>query len=228
MYYTNCKVGVITVEKIIGINKKVILVSSVLLLILLLGGTYAWLQLVIVGKKVNTITANTLKMTLEDNASDGISIVNAVPTTDETGKKGEVYKFILENTGDIGSDYTVFLESQLLDKLEGNFKHMPQNRIKYNLKKSKKIKSGEDRNSDTDTIINTDNSDNTDILTPNYLRTNDNELIKGRIDSGSLEPKQYVEYELVLWIDQDATYEELKDTAYIGKIKLEASQQGIE
>lgn len=204
-------------------SKKIIVIA--LILLLLIGGTYAWLRLTITGKKTNNITAGILAMELDDSATNGIELLNAVPTTDEVGKTGDAYTFVMENTGNIVSNYTVSLQSQPLNILgDDTLKKMPQNRIKYNLKKTIKQKNGENRDSENDTVISTDSEGVTNILNPQYSSETEENNQDSIIDSGSLESKYYIEYTLVLWIDQDATYEEMKDTAYIGKIKLDAQQ----
>ena len=204
-------------------SKKIIVIA--LILLLLIGGTYAWLRLTITGKKTNTIIAGILAMELDDSATNGIELLNAVPTTDDVGKTGDAYTFVMENTGNIVSNYTVSLQSQPLNILgDDTLKNMPQNRIKYNLKKTIKQKNGENRDSENDTVISTDSEGITNILNPQYSSETEENNQDSIIDSGSLEPKYYIEYTLVLWIDQDATYEEMKDTAYIGKIKLDAQQ----
>ena len=204
-------------------SKKIIVIA--LILLLLIGGTYAWLRLTITGKKTKTIIAGILAMELDDSATNGIELLNAVPTTDEVGKTGAAYTFVMENTGNIVSNYTISLESQSLDTFgDDTLKKMPQNRIKYNLKKTIKQKNGENRDSENDTVISTDSEGITNILNPQYSSETEENNQDSIIDSGSLESKYYIEYTLVLWIDQDATYEEMKDTAYIGKIKLEAQQ----
>ena len=205
-------------------NGKIIIAVAVIL-ILLIGGTYAWLRVTLTGSKVNTITAGVLEMELDERATNGIELLEAVTTSDETGKKGTPYKFVMENTGNILSNYTLSLESQPLDILgEDTLKKMPQNRIKYNLKKTLKKKVGENRDSANDTVISSDNEGIISILNPQYNSDTEENMQEITIDSGSLEPKYYIEYELVLWLDKDATYEEMKDTAYIGKIKIDATQ----
>lgn len=204
-------------------SKKIIVIA--LILLILIGGSYAWLRLTITGKKTNNITAGILAMELDDSATNGIELLNAVPTTDEVGKTGAAYTFVMENTGNIVSNYTISLESQSLDTFgDDTLKKMPQNRIKYNLKKTIKQKNGENRDSENDTVISTDSEGVTNILNPQYSSETEENNQDSIIDSGSLESKYYIEYTLVLWIDQDATYEEMKDTAYIGKIKLDAQQ----
>lgn len=199
-------------------NKSIILIVIALVLIAIIGGTYAWLTITKTGEKVNTIVAGTLRMDLDDRTSEGIEILDAVPTTDDTGKSGPSYSFTLENTGTIIADYTVLLESQSLDSLnQSGIKNMPTNRIKYNIKKTVKEKVGDVRNSDKDTVI---SSDNEGVIS--FLSDTDG------LDKGSLEPNRYIEYTLTLWIDKNASFEEMEDTAYIGNVKLYANQQGIE
>lgn len=211
-------------DSFIKTNGKIIIIV-VLILTLLIGGTYAWLRVTLTGSKVNTIIAGVLEMELDERATNGIELLKAVPTLDETGKKGTPYKFVMENTGNILSNYTVSLESQPLDALEDSkLKNMPQNRIKYNLKKTIKKKIGENRDSENDIVISSDNEGVISILNSQYNSGTEENSKEIAIDSGSLEPKYYIEYELVLWLDKDATYEEMQNTAYIGKIKIDATQ----
>ena len=58
--------------------KKLILVI-VLVLLLLDGASYAWLSLTLKGLKANVLKAGTLSLVLDDEASAGISIEDAVP-----------------------------------------------------------------------------------------------------------------------------------------------------
>ena len=68
-------------------NKKITkqLFALVLVLLVLLGGTYAWLTLQVTGEKTNVLRAGTLSLVLDDTTSEGIKLEKAVPISDEKG-----------------------------------------------------------------------------------------------------------------------------------------------
>lgn len=207
-----------TVEK----NNSKILVLA-LALVLLIGGTYAWLTLTLTGTKTTKIEAGTLSLNLTDEAN-AINLENAVPITDDDGLALEPYTFVLENNGTITSEYSLYLDSTEIDS---SYTAMPQNRIKYSITKTVKTKVGDTRDSDTDTIKSTATT-TTAILNPfeddNVTESNPNRLL----DEGTLDANDYIEYSLRLWISQDATTAEMNNTAFSGKLRIEATQQGIE
>lgn len=209
-------------------KKSLALIVIAILIILLICGSYAWLTITRNAKNTNTIISGTLKMELDEETSEGIRLLNAVPTTDEVGKSSSAYTFVIENTGDIYADYTIFLKTEPLDSLgDSTLKNIPQNRIKYNLKKVIKKKVGLEKNSSNDTVISTDDVGITNFLNSQYAEGTNSDL-SDALDSGSIEPGNYIEYILVLWIDENATYEEMNNTAYIGRIVLNAQQKEID
>ena len=205
-------------------NKKKIIALAIAL-VLLIGGTYAWLSTTLHGKKITRIEAGTLSLLLVDEANE-INMENALPMSDEEGLATTPYKFTLNNNGNITSLYTVYLDTT---DIPSGFTTMPQNRVKYSLVKTVKTINGvrdsvaKEGDSDTaDTVVSTET-----LATGVY---NDNaEIISEKVlDSGSLAANNYIEYELRLWIDSAAINEEIKDTAFAGKLRIEAKQEGIE
>ena len=92
-----------------------VIVSAVVMLI---GLSYAWLQLTLRGQReINIFAAGTLQLELDDTMTNGISVENAVPITDEEGKAQTAYTFTLTNKGTVDSDYTIYLDD--LDLEEG-------------------------------------------------------------------------------------------------------------
>ena len=67
------------------------LFALALVLVVLLGGTYAWLTLQVTGEKTNVLRAGTLSLVLDDTTSEGIKLEKAVPISDEKGKTGTEY-----------------------------------------------------------------------------------------------------------------------------------------
>jgi len=78
-------------------------------IVMLLGLSYAWLQITLRGEReINIFAAGSLKLVLDDTMTNGINITEAVPVTDDEGKTLEEYTFTLENTGKVDSDYTIY------------------------------------------------------------------------------------------------------------------------
>ena len=71
-------------------NKKITkqLFTLALVLVVLLGGSYAWLTLTIDKTNTNVLRAGTLSLVLDDTTSEGIKLEKAVPISDEKGKTG--------------------------------------------------------------------------------------------------------------------------------------------
>jgi len=179
-------------------NKKkiwIIGMSCLLVLVLLIGASYAWFTLTLNGTKSNVIKAGTLSLILNDENSVGINSEQAVPMLDEVGKTGDPYHFTLENNGELPSDYTIYLDD--MDLEEGETR-MQDKFIKYNL-----IKNGNQ--------------------TTSFLKnrgTNPNRVL----DSGTINQNQTITYDLRLWIDQDAT-NEVMGTTFRGKLRVIATQE---
>lgn len=210
-------------NKGIEANKKKIIALAVAL-VLLIGGTYAWLTITLTGTKTTRIEAGTLSLELVDEANE-INIEDALPMTDTDGEAQEnPYTFTLNNNGNISSVYTVFLDSVAIDE---TLKAMPQNRVKYSVVKTiktivgSKDSLGEDGDT-KDTVVSTETL-TTDVFSITGVPQDSKQL-----DTGTLAANNYIEYELRLWIDENATNEEMEKAAFAGKLRIEASQENIE
>ena len=71
-------------KKKIG-NGKLLVIAIVLILVVIIGTTYAWLNITKKSGIVNKITAGNLELTLDDTTSNGILVEKAVPMSDEKG-----------------------------------------------------------------------------------------------------------------------------------------------
>lgn len=111
-------------------NKKLLL-SVFLGVIVVIGVSYAWLQITLTGTKTVVIRSGNLSLNLDEDASEGISLTNAYPMTDQEGLKTISYEFTLKNDGTIPSDYTIYLEDTTD---ESDIKAFPV--LKYDLKKT--------------------------------------------------------------------------------------------
>ena len=89
-------------------NKKKVAIILVVLLIAIIGVSYAWLRTTIFGQKDVQITVGDIDLVLNEK-SDGIQLVNVIPTYDDEGKKSEPYKFSIENKSNISLYYTLAL-----------------------------------------------------------------------------------------------------------------------
>ncbi len=169
-------------------------VSAVFMLI---GLSYAWLQLTLRGTKELTIlTAGNLELELDDTMAGGISFTEAVPVTNEEGLSQDGYTFTLENKGNVTSDYTIYLDD--LDLAEG------QNRMKDSFIKYQLVKDGSE----------------VDLQLLNAIGENPNRVL----ETGTIEPKTKYTYVLKMWIDQDAT-NEVMETVFKGQLRIEAMQE---
>ena len=103
-------------------NKKQLLVIA-LALVLLLGGTYAWLTLTLNGTKKVRIEAGTLSLVLDEG--NAINVEDSVPMSDIDGLATTPYTFSLQNNGNVTSEYTIYLDDASIDSA-----------LKYSLKKN--------------------------------------------------------------------------------------------
>ena len=209
-------------------NKKKILALA-LALVLLIGGTYAWLTITLTGTKTTRIEAGTLAMEI-NNESEGISITDALPMSDADGANLTPYTFRVENTGNVSSVYSIYLDTQAIDSSANEFL-LDSSNIKYSLAKTIKNKADDSVVSATTTIG------------PKLLSTVTEEGsnaakidASGENDANPLPAGQYIEYELRLWIDENTGNDAVKKVqddktllgTYAAKLRLEASQTGIE
>ncbi len=158
------------------IKYKLVIIAIVVLSIVLIGGTYAWINLELFGTKTNRVTAGSLELELDESTCTEINVSNAIPITDEEGMKQVACKFTLENTGTLDISYSVFLDDEEL--LAGE-ERMDDNDIKYSL-----VKNG-----------------NNTIKILALTGINPNRII----DSGALLVGNKNTYELRLWIDENAS-----------------------
>lgn len=209
-------------------NKKKILALA-LALVLLIGGTYAWLTITLRGTKTTRIEAGTLAMEI-NNESEGISITDALPMSDADGANLTPYTFRVENTGNVSSVYSIYLDTQAIDSSANEFL-LDSSNIKYSLTKTIKNKADDSVVSATTTIgpkllsTVTDSGSNAAKIDAS-----------GENDASPLSAGQYIEYELRLWIDENTGNDAVKRVqddktllgTYAAKLRLEAGQTGIE
>lgn len=176
-------------------NSQKTVVALVAALVLLIGGSFAWLTLTLNAQKTSVIKAGTLSLNLDDNASTGINITSGVPVSDTEGLATTAYTFTLQNNGTIPSDFTIYLDDTALDEGETR---MSDSFIKYSLTKN-------------------DGTPVTALL--NTIGANPSRILStGNITAGTTDT-----YTLKLWIDADAG-NAVMGTVFRGQIRVEASQ----
>ncbi len=90
-------------------RKKIIFLVLVILIILVIGLSYAWLMTTLQGNKNVSILVDTIDLELDESASEGIQLVNAIPTYDDDGKELSPYKFSLKSKSKIDLYYSLSL-----------------------------------------------------------------------------------------------------------------------
>ena len=185
-------------------NKPLILIL-VILLTLIIGGSYAWFQITKESEKINIIKAGNLSLILDDTTSKGIKLVNAVPMSYQQGLNTEEYTFTLTNNGSI-SDYTIYLDNVDTYTNDNNESititddmRIPDAKIRYIL-----LIDGEEASATKSKLL----SDITDRA----------------IDTGTLEANGGSHtYSLRIWIDSQAEKEE-NGKVFNAMLRVEATQ----
>lgn len=175
-------------------NSKLVIIL-LLVIVALVGLTYAYLTLTLTGTKSNKIVAGTLSLVLNDTATSGITISNAVPMSDSEGLATTAYTFTLQNNGTITSAYTIYLDDVALGTGETR---IADQYVKYSITK----------NSGTAT---------TQLLTA--IGSNPNRIL----DSGSIAASATNSYTLRVWVAYAADNTVMNQT-FKGKLRIAASQ----
>ena len=122
--------GGVTNEK----NKTIYILIGIviILLVVAVGITYAWLTTTLRGEKEYVLKAGTLNLILDENSSEVINIAEAYPMSDEEGKAQEVvYRFTVENTGTVAAGYEIYLDDA---EIEASDIRVDDSNIKYDLR----------------------------------------------------------------------------------------------
>ena len=180
-------------------NKMRLLIAIiVLLVIIIIGISYAWLRTVKYGDKDVKITVGDFDLVLNE-PGDGISLINALPTYDEEGKSSSPYEFSLENKSNIELYYTLSLvdDEEALSSCEsssgGDCELLDSRDVRYELKLGDRTFIG----SLSDSSI---------------------------ISYGTIDADEIVNGELKVWLNINATNEAM-GKVYLGQLKVFATQQ---
>ena len=174
-------------------KKTMLIVSVIFMLILVIGVTYAAFHFVGRGSSENIITLGKLQLTLEEG--NEISIMDAMPKSDEDGLRSEGFSFSLRNGGSVPVAYSIYLDDVSLNEddieLDTRF-------LKYSLEFNGVGGAVE------------------------YL---DDRLVDGerKLTSGTLEGGDTNQYLLKIWITGDINGD-IQNQIWKGKIRLEGTQ----
>ena len=175
-------------------NKMIIIISILILVVLLIGVTFAYLVTTLTGEKEYIVRAGSLNLILTEN--NEITLEGQIPQEDSVGMSQDGFTFSVENKGNIETEYTVYLDD--IELSEGETR-MPDSALRYSLEKNDVV--GEAQN-----------------LT--NMGANPNRVV----DSDSLPVDGINTYTLKIWIDYDATTEEASGKVFKAKLRIEASQ----
>ncbi len=168
------------------LKHKFIIIGVFVLVSILIGGTYAWINIELLGSKTNKIIAGTLELELDESTCENIEILNATPVSDIDGMKQVACTFTLENTGNLTSSYKIYLDD-------------------------KELGAGESRMSDSDVSYGLVKNNGTAVIELlSSIGSNPNRVL----DSGILSVGSSNTYELRLWIDSDASVDAMGKVVY--------------
>ena len=110
-------------------NKKyILLLIASLLVVIILGVTYAWLIQTVNGNKIQAMRVGTFKLSLEEGNS--LSLPSSEFMSDEDGLKQDGFTFSVANTGKFTGSYSVYLAD---DSINSDQTRLDDKYIKYNL-----------------------------------------------------------------------------------------------
>ena len=178
-------------------KKYVLIISLILVIIMILGVSYALLQKDIIGNNRKIIyQVGDLKVKLDESGSKDISLTNTTPTEDSDGLSNEPYSFSVVNNATTDLKYTIYLEDdkEAKNKCGTDCELVPYKFIRYNL------------------------SNDSESLKTSNLSTISNALYTGTIKSKATD-----KFNLRVWLSIDADNTAM-NKYYFGKIKVVVGQ----
>ncbi len=178
---------------------------TLVLILVIIGISYAWLHVTLRGEKKVSIIGDKLELIL-DETNEGIQIEDAVPVKDEQGKEVEAYTFTLENKGNKKIDYSIYLDTD-----SEAMKECSKCEEEDADSESSCVECQELEEKDIRYELKIDNLYNTETLDSSRL------LDKGTIGT------EKISYELKIWLNYDAD-NEAQGKVFYGKIRVEGVQ----
>lgn len=115
----------------INSNKKLIIIGLFVLMIVLIGTSFALVKVTVSGNKNVTLIVKNLQLTYTEGTST-IALTEVAPQEDNEGLSNTPYTFTLKNTGTRTINYDIFLDD---DSSCTDCATFPHNFLSYNLKK---------------------------------------------------------------------------------------------
>ena len=175
-------------------NKKAIIISIAIIMVLLIGIAFAYFTTTLNGTKEYVLRVGSLGLKLEEG--NELALEKQIPLEDSEGQSLNGFDFSLVNEGGIDTDFTIYLDDIALDEGETR---MPDSAIRYSLTKDSVVGNADDLSN---------------------MGVNPNRVV----DTGTIESKQTINYTLKIWIDYDATLEEASGKTFKAKLRVEAKQ----
>lgn len=177
-------------------NKLGFAVFIVSILICVIAVSYAIWSQIYPGWKENKIDTATLILSLDESMSNGISLINTVPVSDEKGLTYTPYTFTVTNSGTTDANYRILLvnDTEKYQKDQCTDKMLNWDNIKFSFTEGNKAT----------TIGNLNDT-------------------AGVLQEGTLQKGKTSSYSLKLWIKSEAT-KEIMNQHFHGIIKVEAIQ----
>ena len=180
-------------------KKKVLVVLVLIGLFMLIGTSFALWQITLRQTNENVITTGCFKIDFKDD--NPINLQEALPITDEVGKKLVPYEFTLTNTCNSYANYQVNLE--VLDNT--NLENLDYIKVQYE-------------------------EESPNLLTSNEVveKTLSNAKSSYKLATGYLEKNEEVTLHLRLWLDEDTpTTEEMMNKIFESKVTITLSYGGV-
>ena len=181
------------IKEAIRNNKKVILIGTLVLLLVLLGTTFAYLTKTLNGNKEYIVRAGSLNLVLTE--PNDLTFEKIIPIEDEEGLALDGFEFSVENKGSAVTDYTVYLDDVELSNGETR---MPDAYIRYSL--------------DVDGVKGSPKDLQSMGSNPERVVT-----------TGTLKQNGKKNYVLRIWIEYNTTREQASGKTFKGKLRVVAS-----
>ncbi len=181
------------IKEAIRNNKKVILIGTLVLLLVLLGTTFAYLTKTLNGNKEYIVRAGSLNLVLTE--PNDLTFEKIIPIEDEEGLALNGFEFSVENKGTATTDYTVYLDDVELSNGETR---MSDAYIRYSL--------------DVDGVKGSPKDLQSMGSNPERVVT-----------TGTLKQNGKKNYVLRIWIEYNTTREQASGKTFKGKLRVVAS-----
>ena len=120
-------------------DKMILVISILILVILLIGTTFAYLVTTLTGDKEYIVRAGSLNLILTEN--NEITLEGQIPEEDSVGMSQDGFTFSVENKGNIETEYTVYLDD--IELSEGEMR-IPDSALRYSLEKNETLGEAKD------------------------------------------------------------------------------------